>query len=127
MRSSFEAKFPEIDFTNDEWGKAVDLYPCFYGAEWDANPCDDNVILYLLAHLIIMIKRQQGATGDAVGVAGDVGYTQSKSVGSVSVSRAVSPFSTIDQFKYGDLTSTSYGQNYLTLINNMNHYGGVFV
>lgn len=127
MRSSFEVKFPEIVFSDDEWSNAVDLYPCFYGAEWDVNPCDDKVILYLLAHLIIIIQRQQNATGDNIGKADDAGYTQSKSVGSVSVSKAVVAFSTVDEFKYGNMTLTSYGKFYLTLLNNINNYGGVFV
>lgn len=125
MRPTFEVKFPEINFTDDEWGFAVDLYPCFYGAEWDTSPCDDNVILYLLAHLIIVIQRQQSET--KVGLPSLAGYTQSKSVGNVSFSKAVVAFSTIDEFKYGNLTSTSYGKIFLTLLNNINHHGGVFV
>jgi len=127
VRETFEARFPEIVFTNDEWDLAIGLYPCMYGAEWDTNPCDDNVILYLVAHFIIIIQRQQGETGDKVGSPSDEGYTQSKSVGNVSISKAVTAFTVQEEFKYGNLTSTSYGKFYLALINNMNHFGGAFV
>ena len=127
MRDNFKAKFTEITFTDGEWDLAVSLYPCFYGSEWDTNPCDDNVILYLLAHLVIITQQQQGAIGDLIGKPSDEGYVQSKSVGSVSISKAVTAFTTIDEFKYGNLTSTSYGKMFLALINNINHYGGVFV
>lgn len=126
MRSSFEAKFHEITFTDDEWNLAVSLYPCFYGAEWDTSPCDDNVILYLLAHLIITIQRQQSGTGSAVGKVGN-GRIQSKTVGNVSASYAITAFTTEQELKYGEFMSTSYGIRYLSLLNNINHYGGVFV
>lgn len=126
MRPTFENKFPEIDFIDNEWDLAVGLYPCFYGAEWDTNPCDDNAILYLLAHLIITIQHQQGKTGAFVGVVGD-GRLQSKSVGNVSASYAITPFTTEQELKYGEFMTTSYGKTYLTLLNNINHYGVVFV
>jgi len=127
MRATFEARFPEITFEDDEWDLAVGIYPCMYGAEWDTSPCDDNVILYLVAHFIIIIQRQQGATGDSVGKPSQEGYTQSKSVGNVSTSNAVSAFTTQEEFQYGNLTSTSYGKFYLALIKNMHHTGGAFV
>jgi hypothetical protein len=126
VRPTFEDKFPEITFTDEEWNSAVGLYPCFYGAEWDTSPCDDNVILHLLAHLIITIQHQQGKTGASVGVI-DGGRTQSKSVGNVSVSYAITPFTTEQELKYGAFMTTSYGKMYLTLLNSINHYGGVFV
>lgn len=127
MRPTFEDKFPEITFTDEEWNFAVELYPCFYGVEWDTSPCDDNVILYLVAHLIIIIQQTQSKTGASVGIPSKEGYVSSESVGSVSVSHAVSAFTTQEEFKYGNLTSTTYGKIFLALINNMNRFGGVFV
>lgn len=126
MRLSFEAKFPEIVFTDDEWDLAVSLFPCFYGAEWDTSPCDDNVILYLLAHLIITIQHQQGNTGASAGKVSN-GRFHSKTVGNVSASYAITAFTAEQELKYGEFMSTSYGIRYLSLLININHYGGVFV
>lgn len=126
MRPNFEAKFPEINFEDNEWNLAVGLYPCFYGVEWDTSTCDDNIILYLLAHLIITIQQQQGKTGASVGAVGN-GRVQSKSVGNVSVGYAITPFSVEQELKYGEFMTTSYGKIYLTLLKNNYHFGGIFV
>ena len=109
----FKARFPEFDETEIDaaWSGLEAYWPCFYGAEYGSNDCDDQKILYLIAHLFSVNQ----STGSAKTASSD-------SVGDVSSSYVVSAgMSDREAF----FSSTKYGQQFNMMIQNM--FGAFFV
>ncbi|MFX4154239.1 DUF4054 domain-containing protein [Aliarcobacter butzleri] len=110
MIDDFKAKFPMISTaTVDTYFPLFeDNYKCYYGADYGVNTCDNEAILYLLAHLIT-VTNQSALTGS-----GPVLAIASESVDGVSTSYFMGNGNTNlnDSF----FLSTIYGQIYLQLI-----------
>ena len=121
MRAEFISKFPEITASVSEWNRATSLHKCFFGIEWNTTECDDNKILYLLAHLIVCIRSESSQQNAGIGI------VSGKSVGSVSLNYAVTALTTKEQLIYGDFLKTVYGRVYLSLSKGAYKGGGVFV
>lgn len=103
MIDDFKARFPEIaTATVDQWFPVVEpVWPCYFGRPYSAE-CDKEAILNLVAHLII-VQSTAGTAG--------LKSTESKSVGSVSVS-----YSSATQTGgplYDFLRTTKYGLMFL--------------
>lgn len=100
-----KAKFPNIDAaTIDTYFPLYETtYTCYYGAVYGSSVCDDEIILYLLAHLITIADTFQ--SGESIQQIG------SASVGSVSTSYIANPLDNNDKF----FASTLYGQQYTLL------------
>jgi hypothetical protein len=124
LQTKFETRFPEITINSGDWDTAMSLYPNFLGTKWGVSEEGDNKVLYLLAHLITVIgsHRAEGA-----GIVGDRGRLQSKTVGKISVSYAITPLSAEEEFRYGSFLSTKYGKMYLSLIHGSMRVGAAFV
>lgn len=101
-----KAKFPNIDpaVIATYFPLYETTYTCYYGAEYGSNTCDDEVILYLLAHLITIADTN--TSGESIKQVG------SDSVGSVSTSYIANALDNDDKF----YTSTLYGQTFKLLI-----------
>jgi hypothetical protein len=126
LQSDFEAKFPSLTPLNQEiFDSAVDTYPCIYGAVYcetgctQVQLCDNQIILYLVAHLYVIDLRAESAGS---GGSSPINNVASKSVGDESIS-----------FQYGAdmsnnalfFSTTRYGQRYLILT--QKNLGAVFV
>lgn len=110
MIDDFKAKFPMIptEKVNEYFPMFEATYKCYYGAEYGSNACDDEAILYLIAHLItISIQSSLNGASPTFAVA-------SESVDGVSTSYFMGNGNTSlnDSF----FLSTIYGQIYLQLI-----------
>ena len=110
----FKAKFPEFDETivDEQLPALIDMYQCIYCAEYGVNDCDDQAILYLLAHLLSL--QTTGNSGN---------FASSKSDGDVSISYALPTTYTGNQLYY---MSSKYGVTFWQLTNK-NAQGGFFV
>lgn len=119
MIDDFKEKFPMIPTTT------VDLYfplfetnyKCYYGAEYGNNTCDNEAILYLIAHLITTTEQStltKAAPNFAVASDSVDGVTTSFFMGNATVS-----------LNEGFYLSTVYGQIYLQLISK--NIGAYFV
>lgn len=101
----FKVKFSEFDTTYVDTNLPLleTTYTCFYGIEYKkGTSCDDEAILYLLAHLL---RLQQNGSGQTTGVA-------SKSVDGVSISY-ITPSNATERFSfYG---STRYGLMFMQI------------
>lgn len=111
----FKARFPEFDTAKVDTAipNIVPTLPCYYGAEYGSDVCDDQIILMLTAHLFTL------ETSTGIGSRKD---TTSKSVGNVSVSYAAGRDSDLTQF----FNTTKYGQQFL-LMTRKHAVGGLFV
>ena len=110
MIDDFKTKFPMIptEKVNEYFPMFETTYKCYYGAEYGSNACDDEAILYLIAHLItISIQSSLNGASPTFSVA-------SESVDGVSTSYFMGNGNTSlnDSF----FLSTIYGQIYLQLI-----------
>ncbi|MBL3520300.1 DUF4054 domain-containing protein [Arcobacter lanthieri] len=119
MIDDFKAKFPMIPTaTVDTYFPLFqDNYKCYYGADYGVNPCDDEAILYLIAHLIT-VTNQTALTGASPNFA-----VASESVDGVSTSYFMGNGNTNlnDSF----FLSTVYGQIFKQLISK--NIGAFFV
>ena len=110
MINDLKAKFPMIPAqTIDTYFPMYEkTYKCYYGADYGLNSCDDEAILYLLAHLIT-VANLSALTGATPSFA-----VASESVDGVSTSYFMGNGNTSlnDSF----FLSTIYGQIYLQLI-----------
>lgn len=116
-RADFEARFPEFTTAvlDAHYTNNANIYCCYYNKPYDVDSCDDEAILLIIAHLIIIDKKASTSSGTVKDVA-------SKSVEGVSTSYVVnSTNSSTDLF----FNSTTYGQRFLQLTR-FNH-GAVFV
>lgn len=111
----FKARFPEFDTaTVDQYIPILeDVYPCYYGGAYEG--CGVEIVLNLLGHLL-SVETQQGA--------GSPKFTQSKSVGNVSISYSEGYVPTSQRDAW--LRTTKYGTRYLMLTGNR-ALGGYFV
>lgn len=107
----FKARFPEIDPAKADVLVPIyeNIYSCYYGGDY-AVACDKEAILLLLAHLVVTDPQYTGGSGSAPSRS-----TQSKTVGSVSVS--------YDAVESGSnqtvwFNSTRYGQMFLMVTAN---------
>lgn len=93
----FKAKFPEFDTTvvDNNIPALESVYPCMYGAKYGVTDCEDEAILYLLAHLLSL--QTSGKTAI---------FASSKSDGDVSISYTL-PNNVTEQYLF--FASTSYG------------------
>ena len=111
----FTGRFPEFDTSIvDQYVPILEpLWSCYWGGSYD-NPCGKEIVLNLIAHLIV---------GETTAGSGNIKETQSKSVGSVSVSYSsgVVPSSARNVW----LNTTRYGSRYLLLTSRS--VGGIFV
>ncbi len=119
MIDDFKAKFPMIPaVTVDEYFPLFEInYKCYYGAEYGNNTCDNEAILYLIAHLIITTQQSVliGSTPNfAVASESVDGVSTSYFMGNTTVS--------LNESFY---LSTVYGQIYLQLISK--NIGAYFV
>ena len=109
----FKARFPEFD--SDEvdaaWSGLEAYWPCFYGGAYGSNDCEDQKVLYLIAHLFTVNK-----------LSGSAKTSTSDSVADVSSSWLVSA-NMSDQESF--FSSTKYGQQFYMMIRN--RFGAVFV
>lgn len=108
-----KAKFPNIDPTviDTYFPLYETTYTCYYGALYGNDVCDNEIILYLLAHLITTAEGY--SSGDTIKQVG------SESVGGVSVSYVANALDNNEKF----FTSTLYGQQYKLLTSkNMGMY-----
>lgn len=110
----FKARFPEFDTaTVDQYIPILEpIWDCYYGGVYE--DCGVEIVLNLLAHMLV-IETSAGS--------GNVKSTQSKSVGSVSVSYSQGYASTSMRDDW--LRSTKYGMRYLMLTRK--RQGAVFV
>ena len=118
MKDDLVAKFPMIPAdTIDTYFPIYESgYKCFYGADYGVNSCDNEAILYLLAHLIT-VASQTALTGATPSFA-----VSSESVDGVSTSYAVpTNMNQSDTF----FLSTIYGQMFKMIISN--NGGAIFV
>lgn len=125
LQSDFEAKFPEfVPLDQTIFDNAVEMYPCIYGAQYcesncnQCQLCDNQIILYLIAHLYWIDSRTFGGNPSQ----SPVNNVSSKTVRDESVS-----------FQYGDtdnntlfFNTSKYGQRYL-ILTQKNAVGGYFV
>ena len=104
MIDDLKAKFPMIpaQTINTYFPMYEKTYKCYYGADYGLNSCDDEAILYLLAHLIT-VANLSALTGATPSFA-----VASESVDGVSTSYAV-----------------PYGQMFKMIISN--NGGAIFV
>ena len=111
MIDDLKAKFPMIPAqTIDNYFPMYEkTYKCYYGADYGLNSCDDEAILYLLAHLIT-VANLSALTGATPSFA-----VASESVDGVSTSYAVP--TNMDQSDTFFL-STIYGQMFKMIISN---------
>ena len=110
----FKARFPEFtDAVVDQYIPILEpVWPCYYNKTYEN--CNQEAILNLVAHLLVMEVRNGAAS---------IQNVASKSVGSVSTSFQAS---TASQGQMTDLyNSTKYGQRFLLLIGR--NYGGIAV
>jgi hypothetical protein len=111
----FKTRFPEFDaITVDQYVPILEpLWSCYWGGSYD-EPCGKEIVLNLIAHLIV---------GETTAGTENIKSTQSKSVGSVSVSYSEGFAATSERI--GWLNATRYGARYLMLTSRS--AGGVFV
>jgi len=111
----FGIRFTEFDAAtvNQYVPILAPLWSCYWGGSYD-DPCGKEIVLNLIAHLIV---------GETTAGSDNIKSTQSKSVGSVSVSYSpgVAPASERKAW----LSTTRYGSRYLLLTSRS--AGGVFV
>lgn len=111
----FKARFPNFDTAQVDaiLPALIATYHCYYGGDYDANDCEQEIILQLLAHLFVLDTSTSNSP---------VRLQSSKSVGPTSVGyEASNPAGQTKSF-FG---TTRYGQTYLMLINP--NQGGFFV
>lgn len=115
----FKVRFPEFDSTvvDNRLPFLEDVFHCYFGANYGANACDDEAILQLLAHLMVLDGQTQN--GNQL----PLQLEASKSVGSVSVSYTAGFVSSSDRDAFFGLTM--YGQMFLMLTRSRR--GGYFV
>ncbi|MGJ0377352.1 DUF4054 domain-containing protein [Aliarcobacter cryaerophilus] len=118
MIDDLKAKFPMIpaQTINTYFPMYEKTYKCYYGADYGLNSCDDEAILYLLAHLIT-VANLSALTGATPSFA-----VASESVDGVSTSYVVP--TNMDQSDTFFL-STIYGQMFKMIISN--NGGAIFV
>jgi len=111
----FSIRFPEFDMaTVNRYVPILEpLWSCYWGGSYD-EPCGKEIVLNLIAHLIV---------GETTAGTGNIKSTQSKSVGSVSVSYSQGYAATSERKAW--LNTTRYGSRYLLLTSRS--AGGVFV
>lgn len=68
LNSDFKKKFPQFssEDVDNNFESIVAEYPCFYNKVYGDNDCNDQAILYLLAHLLnstLVSSTSSGATG----------------------------------------------------------------
>ncbi len=104
----FKARFPEIDPTKADAivPRYENIWPCYYGGSY-SNPCDQEAVLLLMAHLVVTDPSYTGGSSSAPNRS-----VASKAVGSVSVS--------YDAVESGSnqtvwFNSTRYGQLFLVV------------
>jgi hypothetical protein len=119
MIDDFKAKFPMIPAATVDvyFPMFENNYKCYYGAEYGNNICDDEAILYLIAHLITTTQQSVliGSTPNfAVASESVDGVSTSYFMGNSTVSLNESFF-----------LSTIFGQMYLQLISK--NVGACFV
>ena len=110
----FKARFPEFDEAKvDESLPALeDVWPCYWGGNYD--DCGKEIVLNLLAHLLVV----QTSPGS-----GNPKYTQSKSVGNLSVSYGAEFAPTSNRMSW--FKTTKYGMQFWMLTRQ--RQGGFFV
>jgi len=115
----FKARFPEFDTTvvDQRLPFLEAVFCCYFGAVYGVSACDDEAILQLLAHLMVLDGQTQN--GNPLPLQQET----SKSVGNVSVSYTTGFASTSDRDAFFGLTT--YGQMFLMLTRS--RQGGYFV
>ena len=105
LQTDFTTKFTEFTATQitDYFLLLEETYPFLYGVLYGTSNNDDQVILYLMAHL--MSLQTSGKSGN---------YATSKSDGDVSISYAT-PTSLSERYLF--YSSTKYGVMFLQLTN----------
>lgn len=119
MTDDFKAKFPMIPAATVAlyFPLFETNYKCYYGAEYGNNTCDDEAILYLIAHLITTTQQStliSSTPNFAVASDSVDGVSTSYFMGNATVS--------LNESFY---LSTVYGQIYLQLISK--NIGAYFV
>lgn len=111
----FKTKFPEFDSADVDaaWASLDGEWQCYFGYGYGSAACNDQAILYLIAHLYSSNTTGNSPTKDVM----------SKTVGSVSVSYAQAKENDRFSLFFG---STKYGQRFLMLTNRL-AVGGYFV
>ncbi len=114
----FDTKFPEFtDVTAGEFSNTLGLYPNYVGFEYGNDKKQDNIILYLMAHLYVTVT-SAASTGEELLTP----TISSQSVGGVSLGYAVNSMSSRERSLMGDFESTKYGKMYLSLLANSFRY-----
>jgi len=103
----------DLDAIEADWDSLDPEWYCYYCCEYGQNPCDDEAIFNLIAHLWLLESSSKTSP---------IKSTQSKSVGSVSVSYTPSNDNSNNTLFY---STSIYGQRFLRLI--MGNRGGYFV
>jgi len=114
LKEDFKDLFEEFDnqAIDKAWSSLVALWPCFFGGSYGAgNSCDDQAILYLIAHLFKVDQKNSPSLA-----------TTSRSVGSVSTTTLIDPNLS---YSKSFLSSTKYGQKYLLIT--QHRHGACFV
>lgn len=115
LATDLTTRFPELDATTvATYLAGINLaLPCMYGGVYGVNACDNEIILNLAAHLLVL---------DSAATSSPVNSIASKSVGSVSVSYSVGDITNNALF----FNATRYGQRFMMLVSK-NSVGGFFV
>ncbi len=119
----FNTKFPEFEsLTDGEFDNTLDLYPNYLGFEYGNDKKQNNIILYLMAHLYVTIT-SAASNGEELLTP----TISSQSVSGLSLGYAVNSMSSRERSLMGDFESTKYGKMYLSLLANSFNYGPMSV
>lgn len=112
----FKTRFPEFttSIVDSELPPLISTYTCWYGGTYGVGTCEDEIILNLLAHLLVVSGQSSDQSGSQA--------VASESVGSVSRSFSV-PVSVNENYLF--YNTTKYGKAYLMLTSKNN--GAFFV
>ncbi len=111
----FNTKFPEFEsLTDGEFDNTLGLYPNFIGFEYGNTDKQDNIILYLMAHLYVTVTSANAKTPAPL--------ISSKSVDGISISYAINSTTTRERALETDFETTKYGKMYLSLKANSFRY-----
>lgn len=124
IKDALENQIPNLDFSDDDFNHAISLYPCFYKHDWGVDSCTDNIIIHLIAHLITRYQAQVASGGVSDTPPARI---QSTTVGSVSVSYAVTALSPKDEAFYAEFSTTTYGKLFMSMLARQPIPRGLFV
>ena len=118
LLDDFKARFAnderlDLDAIENDWASLDPVWHCYYCFEYGQDPCTDEAIFNLIAHLWI---------SESSSSLSPVKSTQSKSVGSVSVSYNAS---SMNDPNYQFFAGSIYGQRFWNIASS--RMGGFFV